>query len=150
MVAIVELGAATRVTIPPAVFLMGGTGVQHGPEAAAVVERRTIRRKLWLGVAALLALAALVVVGQRGRIAAWLEPGFQVAEIGAAEKTMSLQRANHTYLVGCAEICGNFRIGKTYQMKIVGGELRYHSSGQEISLPIIEEQVGFTTTGGRG
>jgi hypothetical protein len=105
---------------------------------------------LWAGIVAALAIAAVVLLFRSGLIDRWLAPGFHVAEIHSAERTMLLRRADHSYLVRCNDSCITFQVGTTYQMEIVGGEIRYRSSHAEISLPVLEEKVGFSTPGGRG
>lgn len=105
---------------------------------------------LWAGIAVAVAVAALPLLFRSGLLDRWLSPGFQVAEIHSAQKTMLLRRANHRYLVRCNDSCNAFHAGATYQMEIVGGEIRYRSSHEEISLPVLEEEVGFSTPGGHG
>jgi len=130
---------------------MGSIGTKHGPEAASAADRHGPRRKLWVAVAAVLGLAlAIFLVLRSGALDRWMVPGFEVAEVHPADGTMKLQRANHTYLVRCDLACGSFRVGSSYRMHIAAGELRYESTGREISLPIVEEQVDFTGPGGRG
>lgn len=105
---------------------------------------------LWAGIVAAVAIGAVVLLFRSGLLDRWLTPGFQVAEIHSAEKTMTLRRANHSYLVRCNDSCNMFHAGATYQMEIVGSEIRYRSSHAEISLPVLQEEVGFSTLGGRG
>ena len=129
---------------------MGGVGVQHGPEPPRIAEPGKSSPKLWVGVAAALLIAGSVLVWQRSAIRNLLVPAFQVTEIHSSDSTMTLQRANHTYLVQCGNECSRFLPGHTYRMDIIGGELHYHSAGREISLPILEEEEVFTRTGGHG
>lgn len=80
----------------------------------------------------------------------WFTPGFQVTAIDLSQKTMALSRANHTYLVQCGDACDRFEVGGSYNMEPVEGGLRYRATSREIVLPILQEEVGFTTPGGRG
>ncbi len=147
---IVQLRPASWDTMHSAAIAMGVVGVKHGPEAASAAQPRRTSRKLWIGVAAALAIAASVLIWQRTAILDLLVPGFQVANMNSIEKTMTLERASHTYVVQCGNECGRFLPGHSYRMEIVGGELHYHSAGREVSLPILEEQEVFTRPGGHG
>lgn len=127
---------------------MGGVGVQHGPEVATTRQART--RKLWLGVAAAIAIAVLVLIAQRTQLLAWLEPRFQVAEVNPVSKTITLRRANHTYRVECGDACGIFQVGESYRMELLGDRIRCHMPHREIYMRVLEEETQFTTPGGHG
>ncbi len=129
---------------------MDGAGVKHGPETARVAEPGSAGRKLWVGVAAGLVILASVLMWQRSAILDLLVPGFEVIEMNSLEHTMTLERANHTYVVQCASECSRFLPTHRYRMDVAGDELHYHSAGREISLPILEEEEVFTRPGGHG
>jgi len=130
---------------------MAGIGTKHGTEVASVVNPPATRRKLWIAITAVLGLALVAyVVLSSGALDGWMVPGFEVAEVHASQGTMMLKRASHTYLVRCDTACSSFRVGHSYRMHIVPGELRYQADGREISLPILEEQVDFVGPGGHG
>lgn len=148
---IVDLRVESRATMWGTAPRMGGIGIKHGPEVARVAGRPRTRRKLWVGVAAVLGLALVFFLLLRsGALDGWMAPGFEVAEVHAPDGTMRLHRANHTYLVRCDTACSNFRVGHSYRMHIVSGALLFESGGRQTSLPILEEQVDFTGPGGHG
>ena len=98
----------------------------------------------------MIAIAVLVFIAQRDRLVAWLEPGFQVAEVDPALKTLTIRRANHTYRVDCGDDCSVFHAGGSYRMELLGDGIRYRLPDREIKLRIIEEETDFTTPGGHG
>ncbi len=125
-------------------------GVQHGPELAKVTEPRRAGRQLWIGVVAVLGVLTAILIWQKSAVLDFLVPGFEVIQIHSVDKTMTLERANHIYLVQCGSDCGRFLSGYSYRMDIVEGELHYHSAGREFILPILEEEEVFTRPGGHG
>ena len=128
---------------------MGGFGVKHGPNLNAAT-RPSNSPTAWVATAVAVVIGIVLVVFGRGLFVQWLEPGFEVVEIHSSERTMTLRRANHNFLVRCDDACGRFEAGHSYRMDLAGDHIQYHSSGQNISLPILEEEVGYTTPGGRG
>jgi hypothetical protein len=75
-----------------------------------------------------------------------LQPGFLAVAVHSS--TLVLQQANHRYVVRCEQRCGIFVMGKTYRMRKRGGALEYRSKPSTITLPILEEQIFFTTEPG--
>jgi hypothetical protein len=108
--------------------------------------------RLWITTAGCV-LAVLAVLwwvrSSRDVIARSVAP-YRVTQINTAESTMSLVHGNHSYIVRCAEHCGEFTPGGFYGMDDAGAVLQYKHAGQTIFLPVIEEQTTFDVTGGRG
>lgn len=75
---------------------------------------------------------------------------YRVTGINTMDATMSLIHGNHSYIVACGQHCGHFQNGGLYRMDDAGAVLRYSRAGQTISLPIIQEEIMFDVTGGRG
>lgn len=75
---------------------------------------------------------------------------YRVTRINAAEATMNLIHGNHSYTVDCGQHCHDFQSGGLYRMDDAGAVLQYNRAGRTISLPIIQEEITFDVTGGRG
>lgn len=63
---------------------------------------------------------------------------------------MDLLHGKRSYVVRCAEHCGDFKVGGFYGMKDAGAVLQHSQAGQVISFPIVEEDTTFDVTGGHG
>jgi hypothetical protein len=110
------------------------------------------RRWLWLGVGTtLLILAAVVLLVLRPPfLVRLLEPRFWVLEVQPVEHTVRVQRANHLYLLQCGSDCDQLQVGQSYEMEVLSDHIRCRVGQRDLTLPIIEEEVGFTRTGGHG
>ncbi len=75
---------------------------------------------------------------------------YQVTAVDAGDGSMSLVHGRRRYLVRCGEKCVDFKTGGLYRMNDVGAFLQYSRDGQNLSLPIIEEETTFDVTGGHG
>ena len=78
------------------------------------------------------------------------EPDYLVTGVNSSARTMVLQKADHQYVVGCQEYCAWFFVGKSYRMQNVVNGLEFKKRDRTITLPILQEDVTFTTEGGRG
>ena len=79
-----------------------------------------------------------------------LQPDYEATQIDLSGRTMLLQKANHKYLVKCADRCADFAVGKAYRMSNVVNGLEFSGPQGTVILPIVQEDVVFPAEGGRG
>lgn len=79
-----------------------------------------------------------------------LQPDYEVLDVDVHTKSMLMQKANHRYLVRCAEDCLQFSVGKRYRLRAIVNGLEFSGSDRTIVLPILQEDVTFAAEGGKG
>ena len=119
--------------------------------ATEVPAAKAMSARLWIVVSTFVIVLLLAVFwrARRDLIVQAIHP-YRVTRINTAEATMNLTHGNHSYVVACGQHCGDFQSGGFYRMDDAGAVLQYTRGGQTISLPIIQEEITFDVTGGRG
>jgi hypothetical protein len=127
-------------------------------KAAVAIEKQSTPYRSWrrAGIVVAVLLTALLTLywwrnGGRDQVVLALQPGFEVRQIDLQQKTMTVTRVNDTYLIACDDLCGSFKVGKSYAMFDRGGILEYRNKGRRISFPVLKEHIDFETPpGGHG
>jgi hypothetical protein len=100
----------------------------------------------WLVIVLLAVVGVWLLLARSRDLLLLVQPEFLVLEVHSP--TMVLQQANRRYVVRCEERCRIFVMGRGYRLRKRGGALEYRRKAETIVLPILEEQIFFTTQPG--
>ena len=64
--------------------------------------------------------------------------------------TLTLEGANESFVVRCADLCDSFTAGDKSPMLYRGAVMVYRKEGKTYRFPILKQHVNFDVTGGRG
>lgn len=110
-------------------------------------------RRKWLAAGILVAVVGVCMLWwllHLNLFVETLQPEYEVTRIDLSARTMLLQKANHKYVVRCANRCADFAVGKAYRMRNVVNGLEFSGAQGTVLLPIVQEDVAFPAEGGRG
>jgi hypothetical protein len=123
-------------------------------------KQATFQGKRHIPLAAGASLAVLIFLsvslfawfhGGRERMLLLLQPAFTATAIDPQAQTLTLRRAQESFVVSCGHQCGFFAVGKRYTMHQRAGALEFTGKSEKITLPILREHYDFETPpGGHG